>query len=152
MYESFTKFSCIDLSDEEDILRRNCPGQGIDGAIAGRRFERCSYRQEGEEEEEDGQYPPPRFRTTEEMRRGINGPPPLEPLNDSPLRAPWTVLFGEERGVACPVYDLSSFDPVLYLNYDGMHTIGGVVKDTVLFSLQGLRQPNERVKLHDARG
>lgn len=50
----------------------------------------------------------------------------------------------------CPLYELSSFNPSLFINYDAMHTLGGIIKDCVVWNMQGLRDPNALVNTLDS--
>ncbi len=58
----------------------------------------------------------------------------------------------ELRDLPCPLYTLLYFSPVVGIQYDGMHTIGGVVKDTVVKGLQGMRtdEASSAVRVYDA--
>ncbi|EFJ40399.1 jordan transposition protein [Volvox carteri f. nagariensis] len=70
---------------------------------------------------------PPRPQSTLEMRLALEFPTAT------------SCADYEVEQLACPLYRLRYFDPVLGIQYDGMHTIGGVIKDTVVKGLQGMR-------------
>lgn len=69
----------------------------------------------------------PRDRSVIEMRGALPEPTSVMEYAFDPSELP------------CPLYRLAYFNPVLGIQYDGMHTIGGVIKDTVVKGLQGLR-------------
>ncbi len=48
------------------------------------------------------------------------------------------------------MYLLPYFDPASMVNMDGMHTIGGVVKEVVVKGMQGLRIGNASMRLKQA--
>lgn len=62
---------------------------------------------------------------------------------------PWRVAFADPVGVASPLYELVGFNPLLGINYDAMHTIGGVIKDTIINYLQGRRKRRAPMLLYD---
>ena len=62
---------------------------------------------------------------------------------------PWRAAFTDPVGVASPLYELLGFNPLLGINYDAMHTIGGVIKDTIIFYIQGRRARKPPMVLYD---
>ncbi len=82
--------------------------------------------------------PQPPRRTDDELWHGMNSPD--EPIPQPPPGGKrWSGVVGEEGCLSCPIYELLSFKPTRGLNYDAMHTIGGVIKDVIIKYLQGLR-------------
>ena len=128
-----------DLEEEEEVEDRE--------------EEEVVRRGEEDREEEDGVATgEPRPRTTEEMRQGINVPPAADAPILGSLTTPWRVTSADPRGVACPLYDLESFDPVHFVQYDGMHTLGGIIKDVVVKGIQGLRVPSAQMVIYNQAG
>ncbi|EFJ39521.1 hypothetical protein VOLCADRAFT_108607 [Volvox carteri f. nagariensis] len=62
----------------------------------------------------------------------------------SPVLPSFSEVDAANRGLkeACPLYTLPGFDPSKMIQYDAMHTIGGVIKDVVVLGIQGLRAAN----------
>ncbi len=64
---------------------------------------------------------------------------------------PWRIAFSDPVGVACAIYAMASFNPVRGINYDPMHTIGGVIKDVIVRYMQALRARSAAIKEYDKR-
>ena len=89
--------------------------------------------------------PPPARRSRAELLSACNEPAP----NLAPVVEPWRLTLQDPPGVAFPLYELDSFDPVNGINYDGMHTIYGVMRDTIVRYVQSMRKRSKGMIEYD---
>lgn len=94
---------------------------------------------------EDVEKTAPRERTDTEMKFALP-----YPVSGTEMQIEQHLL-AQNTPLACPLYRLSYFNPTTMVNYDSMHTIGGVIKDTCVKGLQGLRtaEASRDLKVYD---
>ena len=90
---------------------------------------------------------PPARRTKAEMWYACNSPTPGASL----VPVPWRITLEDPIGLAFPLYELDSFDPIGGINYDGMHTIYGVMRDTVVRYVQSFRKRSAAMEEYDKK-